>query len=78
VLTKLGGVSQRKPSEIAFVTQELQQRDKKSPKPQRMGATKKTMLLLLLLLLLMMMTTMICLCLHGCAKLIMTFLHHTI
>jgi hypothetical protein len=80
---KLGGVSLRKPSEIAFVTQELQQGDKKSPKPQRMGATKKTMLLLLLLLLMMMMmmtttTTMTCLSLKGCTKLIVTFLHRTI
>jgi hypothetical protein len=70
VLAKLGGVSLRKPSEIDFVTQELQQGDKKSPKPQRMGATKKTMLLLL--------TTMTRVCLNGCAKLIVTFLHRAI
>jgi hypothetical protein len=75
VLTKLRGVSLRKPPEIAFVTQELQQADKKSPKPQRMGATKKTMLLLLLLMMVMVMT---CLCLNACAKLIVTFLHRTI
>jgi hypothetical protein len=59
VLTKLGGVLLRKPSQIAFVMQELQQEDKMPPKPQIMDETKK-MMLLLLLLLLMMMT---CLCL---------------
>jgi hypothetical protein len=60
-LTKLGGVLPLKPSEIAFVTSEIKQGDRKPPKPP-------------ILLLLLMMTTMItCLGENECPLLIVTF-----